>query len=139
MARKSSKASPKLPGIYIVTLNNIEPISVNAQDPRIADKCIKVDMRHCKIGKAKDLATRKRNYEKTFGPHNVNFVPLISIAEIDGAERIILSRLDSFRIRGKTGRRNEWLEGISADEAVCIVRSAIADLGFSTALSHLNR
>lgn len=28
-------------GLYIVTLNNEQPISVNAQDPRIADKATK--------------------------------------------------------------------------------------------------
>jgi hypothetical protein len=36
-------------GLYIVTLRNDEPISVNANDPRIADKAIKVTRANCRV------------------------------------------------------------------------------------------
>ena len=61
-------------GIYIVTLNNEEPISVNANDPRIAHKAIKVTRTNCKFGKARNLKAREKYYFKTFGEHNVNFM-----------------------------------------------------------------
>ena len=51
-------------GVYIVSLNNTSPISVNAHDPRIAHKCIKVDRTNCRIGKAKILEAREKNYFK---------------------------------------------------------------------------
>jgi hypothetical protein len=41
-----------LSGIYIVTLNNPHPISVNANDRRVADRAIKVTKDNCKVGKA---------------------------------------------------------------------------------------
>lgn len=69
-------------GIYIVTLNNDQPISVNANDPRIADKAIKVTKKNCKIGKAKDLIDRKKNYFKVFGEHNVNFRPVVKMLKL---------------------------------------------------------
>ena len=47
-------------GIYIVTLNNEEPISVNAQDQRIAHKAIKVTKAntHVMRGQLNILITR---------------------------------------------------------------------------------
>ena len=66
-------------GVYIVSLNNTSPISVNAHDARIAHKCIKVDMTNCKIGKAKNLEAREKNYFKTFKEDNVNFRVLASV------------------------------------------------------------
>ncbi len=92
-------------GIYIVTLINDQPISVNANDPRIADKAIKVTKKNCKIGKAKDLASRMNSYYKVFVERNVNFRPVVEMLEIDEAEKVILASLDQYRIRGKTGRK----------------------------------
>ena len=66
-------------GIYLVTLLNEIPISVNAHDPRIAHKGIKVDKTNCKIGKAKNLEAREKNYFKTFKEDNVNFRLLASV------------------------------------------------------------
>lgn len=37
-------------GIYLATLYNDEPISVNANDRRVADRAIKVHKRNCKVG-----------------------------------------------------------------------------------------
>lgn len=116
-------------GIYIVTLNNDQPISVNANDPRIADKVIKVTKKNCKIGKAKDLADRRKNYFKVFGERNVNFRPVVKMLEIDAAEKAILAHLDQYRIRGITGRKNEWLQDIESSELLRIVLNALSELG----------
>ena len=116
-------------GIYIVTLNNSEPISVNAQDPRIAHKAIKVTKANCKFGKAKSLKAREKNYFKTFGEQNVNFMPVAFIEDFAHAERSILARLDRYRMRGRTGRKNEWLENVSPEEVLQIVLDAMAELG----------
>ncbi len=48
--------STTISGIYIVTLNNSEPISVNADDPRYAQTSIKVTRHNCKFGKAESIS-----------------------------------------------------------------------------------
>lgn len=118
-------------GIYIVTLNNHEPISVNAQDSRVADKAIKVTKANCKFGKAKNLKAREKNYFKTFGEQNVDFKPIALIEDFAQAEKAVLVRLDQYRIRGRTGRKNEWLEGVSAERVLDIVLSALEELEVS--------
>ena len=116
-------------GLYLVTLNNWEPISVNAQDPRIADKAIKVTRANCKFGKAKSLEARKKNYFKTFGEHNVNFTPVVKLVEIEAVEKEILKRLEDFRIRGRTGRMNEWLQHIAPEQVIDIAVGALGESG----------
>jgi hypothetical protein len=115
-------------GIYIVSLNNHEPISVNAQDPRIADKAIKVTKANCKFGRAQSLKGREKYYFKTFGEHNANFMPVARIEDFAQAEKAVLARLDQYRIRGRTGRKNEWLEGISAEDVLGVVLSTLEEL-----------
>ena len=115
-------------GIYIVTLNNKEPISVNAQDSRIAHKTIKVTRANCKFGRAKVLKGREKNYFKTFGEHNVNFMPVALIENFAYAENAVLARLDQYRMRGRTGRKNEWLEGITAEQVLIIVLETLNEL-----------
>jgi len=117
-------------GLYIVTLNNIAPISVNANDPRIASKCITVTSANCKFGKAKNLVIRARNYEKVFGPENVNFFPIAALEEIASAERTVLAQLSQWRVRGSSGRKNEWLVGIRPKELERIVIAALTEAGF---------
>ncbi len=116
-------------GLYLVTLNNWEPISVNAQDPRIADKAIKVTRANCKFGKAKNLEGRKKNYFKTFGEHNVNFMPVVKLVEIEVVEKEILKRLEDYRIKGRTGRMNEWLQHIAPEKVIDIAVGAIRESG----------
>lgn len=118
-------------GIYIVTLNNSEPISVNASDPRLADKAIKVTKANCKFGKARSLKARERNYFKVFGEHNVNFISIALIDDFALAERAVLARLKRYRMRGRTGRKNEWLEGIDAKDVLDVVLHTLDDLGIS--------
>ncbi len=112
-------------GLYIVTLNNYEPISVNANDPRIADKAIKVTRDNCKFGKAKNLEGRRKNYYKTFGEENVNYYPIVQMMEITSAEKEILKVLDEFRMKGRTGRKNEWLENILPNQVENVVLSVL--------------
>ena len=116
-------------GLYIVTLNNDEPISVNAHDPRVADKAIKVTKENCKFGKAKDLDARRKNYYKTFGEENVNFKPIARLADIQTAEKVALAALDEYRVRGSTGRKNEWLEGIKPQSVLAIALFHIEQSG----------
>lgn len=116
-------------GIYIVTLNNPYPISVNANDKRVADRAIKVTKDNCKVGKAKDLEKRKNNYFKTFGEPNVNFKALAHTEEIDNIEKIILNE---YRMRGISGRKNEWLENISSDDTIEIVCKLLEENGIKT-------
>lgn len=116
-----------LSGIYIVTLNNTHPISVNANDKRVADRAIKVTKENCKVGKAVDLEKRKKNYVKTFGESNVNFEILATTHSIDSIEISLLIALDEYRMIGVSGRKNEWLENISANDIKVIASSVFEE------------
>lgn len=123
---------PSKPGIYLVTLRNQHPISVNRQDKRIAEKAIKVRCGHVKIGMAANLARRRSNYVATFDVENVIFRPLLTCSQEDAeqCERVMKERLRDFRIRGLTGQPNEWLEGIGAEQVVEVVWRVVEELGF---------
>jgi len=121
-------------GIYLVTLTNEHPISVNAQDPRMADQCIKVTRVNCKVGKAKSFRARERNYWKTFGAQYVTFRPIALTEELHGAERAILHALLHWRVRSESQRRTEWLEGISPFEAEQIALAALRTAGIAFSL-----
>lgn len=102
-------------GLYLVTLNNEELISVNAHDPRHAARAIRVNRAHLKVGKAEQFGRRKDNYDRTFGSHNVNYTPVVTVApdDLQRAEKCVLEALKPYRMRGHTGRLNEWLEGVT--------------------------
>jgi hypothetical protein len=121
-------------GLYIVTLNNEQAISVNANDLRIADRCIKVSREHCKFGKARNLLVREQNYIKVFGSENVNFRCIVLMDEIAKAERLVLEQLSAWRIRGTRGRMNEWLAGIAASEVERIALDTLARSGLAVRL-----
>lgn len=105
-------------GLYVVTLNNSQPISANADDKRIAHKTIKVNKENCKFGKAMNLENRKYNYYKTFGQENVNFIPIASLSEIAIAEQEILKLLASYRLISPSGNLTEWMNGIDASKII---------------------
>jgi hypothetical protein len=114
------------PEIYIVTLNNKEPISINADDPRRADIVYKANYKNVKIGKAKSLSARRENYYSTFGEENVNFFPIILTSQIDEVETIIKSNLDKYRVKNPVSKRKtEWLSGINKAEVIEIIVSQI--------------
>ena len=98
---------------------------MNAHNPRIAKKCIKVNSANCKFGKARHLAARKRNYEKTFGATNINFQPTVALENITEAETIIVNLLSEWQIRGSNEMKNEWLYGITATDVQLIAISAL--------------
>lgn len=121
-------------GLYLVTLLNVVPISVNAHDARMAQRCIHVTRVNCKVGKARRLESRARNYARTFGSHNVVFRPIALMEGVEAAERIILRALSAWRVRGHSGRLTEWLDGIDALNAERIALQALVEAGtvFST-------
>lgn len=80
------------PGVYIVMLTNEHLISVNADRPSIAERCIKVNRMHCKFGKALNLNTRRSNYFKTFGAEHVQFHPIAAVASPAAIESILATR-----------------------------------------------
>ena len=45
--------------------------------------------------------------------------------ERDEAEKAVLHMLDQYRIRGRTNRKNEWLENISPHEVERVVFKAL--------------
>ena len=120
-------------GIYIVTLTNSHPISVNAQNRAIAERCIKVTAAHCKVGRAKSFQRRERTYWRTFGREHVIFRPIAVMSDPQIAERAILATLEKWRICGRKGHRTEWLEGIESEDAVQIAINAmhLAQIHFS--------
>lgn len=111
---------PASPGIYVVSLSNEQPISVNA-DRGNADRCIFVTKKNCKYGRAVNLARRYRDYIKTFGIDNVIFEVVVLTDFPEQLESTISSRLSKYRIRGRTRRPNEWLEGITSSETKKII------------------
>ena len=121
--------APDCPGLYVVALTHLEPIPVNARDHRLAARCIKVDHTNCMFGKSRNLALRQRAYWRTFGREFVRFRPIALLEDIDAAERSVLARLSAWRVRGSTGRPNEWLAGISASEVEQIAVRVLAQSG----------
>jgi hypothetical protein len=55
-----------------------------------------------------------------------------NIEEIDSVEKVILKGLNEYRMRGISGRKNEWLENISSDETIKMVRKLLEENGIKT-------
>ena len=72
-------------------------------------------------------STRERLYRRNFGAHHVVFRVLALLEDINACERRVLQELDPWRMRGRTGRKNEWLEGIDADEVLTRVMWAVRE------------
>lgn len=143
MSSDPLSAEGRIAGLYIVSLTNDAPISVNANDPRIASKCVTVTRLNCKFGRTVHLTRRSHSYARIFGPSNVTFVPIAEVEELHRAERAVLQQLDRFRLRGPTRRKNEWLSGITPAEVEDIVfstldREGIAYRRMRTVLSSSN-
>ncbi len=115
----------EISGLYIVTLSNQKPASVNAQDRRIADRCLEVNFENCKVGKAKNLHSRERNYWRTFGRTFVSFDTIVLTEYLSDAERSVLAALLPWRVCSPSGRRTEWLVGIEPQKAVTLALAAL--------------
>jgi hypothetical protein len=103
---------PSSPGLYVVSLSNEHPISVNA-DRAHAGQCIFVTKANCKFGRAQNLARRYRDYVKTFGAEYVTFEVVAFVDNPVVLESAVASRLTEHRMKGASGRMNEWLAGIT--------------------------
>lgn len=126
-------------GLYFVTLRNLEPISVNRGNRRIEHRCIRVNRENCKFGKARDFARRRAGYLRVFGAENVSFVALFGTEDVANAERAVLAELAPWRMRGRSGRRNEWLAGIAPGEVECIAERALRGAGIAfVVLDHVD-
>lgn len=121
---------PPLPGLYIVTVDCDEPISVNVSDARIADRCITITKANCKFGRAKNLRSRFRSYQKTFRPHDVTFRVVALLDDINAAEAACAMQLKQWRVRGRTGRLNEWLVNIKPDQVKAVVIETLTNSKF---------
>lgn len=108
---------PARPGLYFVRLRGDELVSVNDNDPKRRDRCIKVNSANSKYGKAVDLRSRLAAYCRTFGESRVRFDVLVLHDDPDLIERELHACFLPYRMRGSTGRRNEWLENIEPDVA----------------------
>lgn len=118
-------------GLYVVTLNNSQLISANADDKRIAHKALKVNKENCKFGKAVNLEKRKHNYFKTFGQENINFTPIVALSEVDIAEKEILKQLYQYRLTSPSGYLTEWMKGVDADKIIDLVIETLNKLRLS--------
>lgn len=121
-------------GLYLITLTSDDLISVNADRSEIAERCITVNSRNCKFGRADNLARRKREYLKIFGEANATFEVLATINNPERIERKVLERLKPHRIAGSTGRLNEWLQNVTPSEVRRIVREVVEAAGEDAAL-----
>lgn len=72
---------PNSPGIYVARVLSNQSVPVT-QDSRYVNTCGKVDNSNVKIGKAKSLAARQRDYWKDFGKENVAFIPVALVDDI---------------------------------------------------------
>lgn len=104
-------------GIYVALLltDRLMPVT---RDPRYVDTCAKVNNKNVKIGKANSFMLREKNYWLDFDAENVEFIPIAKLADIQGAETVILRQLDSFRLISPKGGKMDWLVGIEPDAVV---------------------
>jgi hypothetical protein len=98
--------------IYVATLRSNEFVPVT-QDMRYVETCARVNCLNVKVGKARNLALRERNYWKDFGTDNVSFVAIAATQDIQAAETAVLQRLKSFRKRSPKARMIDWLRDIT--------------------------
>jgi hypothetical protein len=123
---------PSQSGVYVVEMLNVDPISVNADRPKVSDRCIKVNRENCKYGKAKNLARRRLDYVRTFGESNFVFRFVAVTDHFAAVEAEVGLRLALHRVPGQTGRPNEWLQGISALDVERVVRDVLASVPHGT-------
>lgn len=105
------------PGVYFVRLRGDDPMSVNDNDARRRDGCVKVNAANCKYGMSVNLHARYSAYSRTFGPERLQFDVLVVDEHPVLLEQLLHTHFATYRMRGKAGRTNEWLHGIDPDQA----------------------
>lgn len=115
---------PNSPGIYVARIVSTSPMPVT-RDKRYVDICARVDNSNVKIGKAKNLASRQKNYWKDFDEENVIFIPLAILENIQQAETAILRHLKEYRKRSPKGGMMDWLENIDIEVVIAEVYSVL--------------
>jgi len=101
------------------------------RDKRYVDTCARIDSQNVKVGKAKNLATRQKNYWKDFDEENVVFVPLAILEDIQRAETAILRHVRNYRKRSPKGGLMDWLENIDLETAAKEVFIALDNEGIA--------
>ena len=104
-------------GIYVVRILSSEYMPVT-RDKRYIDVCAKVNKNNVKIGKAKNLSNRQKDYWKDFDKENVIFQPIALLENIQQAETIILRHLKEYRLRSPKNSPMDWLHNISIESAI---------------------
>lgn len=88
------------------------------RDRRYVASCAQVDRSNVKVGKARNLAGRERNYWKDFDQENIVYLPIALVENIREAETAILRHLRAYRMRSPKGRLMDWLENIAFEVVV---------------------
>lgn len=123
-----NEAVPTESGIYVARIYSCDPMPVT-RDKRYVDVCARVDQSNVKVGKAKNLAARRKSYWKDFDRENVEFIPLLLVEDTHQAEQAILKRLNKYRKRSPKGRLMDWLENIDLELVINEVYSAVEEEG----------
>ncbi|MFD1798221.1 hypothetical protein FQV27_16780 [Paracoccus aurantiacus] len=108
---------PAEPGLYFVRLSGDELISVNHNDLKRRDRCIMVNSENSKYGIAQNLRSRYLSYCRTFGSERVQFAVLGLSSGPAAIESKLHRHFGKYRMRGLSGRLNEWLAGIDPEAA----------------------
>ena len=104
---------PTCSGLYIVQPTNVEPICSYRGDKRREGSGTPIKVGCIKFGMAKNLDRRRKNYEKTFGKHNIFFAPIVYSSLSHKIERAVKIQVKASRIRSPKNRPLEWLTDIS--------------------------
>lgn len=109
---------PSTSGIYFVMLLGHELVSVNSDRPKIADQCIFVNDKNSKYGQAKNLNRRYLDYCRVFGNDRILFNVLVQTGNTQIYETALHKHFEKFRVKGRSGHLNEWIEGIEPQQAL---------------------
>jgi hypothetical protein len=74
---------------------------------------------------------RRGDYFKTFGADHVRFHPIAAVEQATVIESMVASHLFPYRMRGQTGRLNEWLSGVSPFEVESVILAALKESGLN--------
>jgi hypothetical protein len=120
--------APAQAGLYVAQPKSLGLVPVT-RDPRYVENCARVNCTNVKVGKARNLALREKNYHKDFGPENIVFIPLLLTDDIQGAETAVLRELHRYRKRSPKGGLMDWLEGISLEETTAAIFASLKRQG----------